>query len=355
MEEERLEADAAALVHHGDYILRSISESRDRGRWLSEDDILSYVRDRLLRDFPGTVIESNPPGADTYRIILSVEATAAFRDFLERKGMQGQTGLLRGSSQHRYRFTSSIVERSSAHESISQLHPIVRFAAQRDRRSGADGEAPAIAGVVGLDALPESCFEGFYVLAASRWSFGGLDSSTDASVRIGYAGAEVLTGRAIGADLAERMMNAAANQGRPLPNASMHEQLGRAAVVFDQVQGELHRRFDEFCDETAAEVEDRMEVRKRSLDQHFSKKISMEREQARSLTVAVQSAEAGQRRARNLQNLIRAREAKIEKLDRTWKERSHKMELARQSVPEESEVGCVFLHVVAPEVARNYA
>ncbi len=113
--EEQLESDAAAF--------------------------LTYVRDRLLQDFPGTVVEASPPGSDTYRIDLSVEAATAFRDFLQRSGMRGQTRLLGGVSRHRYRFTSSIVDRSSQFEDISQLHPVVRFAAQRERRSGAGGEA----------------------------------------------------------------------------------------------------------------------------------------------------------------------------------------------------------------------
>ena len=347
--EEQLESDAAALVHHGDYILQSIAESRDRGRWLKEDDILTYVRDRLLHDFPGTVIEASPPGSDTYRIDLSVEAATAFRDFLQRSGMQGQTRLLGGTSRHRYRFTSSIVERSSQFENISQLHPVVRFAAQRERRSGADGEAPAVATRVGLDAMPEGCSEGLYVLAASRWSFAGPDSSSEASVRIGYAGAEVVTGRTIGADLAERMMVVAASQDWPLLNASMHERLKDAATALERVMGELDGRFGEFCEQITAEMDDRIEVRKRSLDRHFSEKIRTEEEHVRNLEIAVRLAEAQQdaQRARNLRNLIRAREAKAEKLDRTWKERAHRMDLARESTPEESKVGCVFLEVAA--------
>ena len=74
LEEEHLEAEAGSLVRHGDYILERIMESRDRHRWLSGDDIRIYARDRMLRDFPGTVIETSPPGSDTYRIVLSSDA-----------------------------------------------------------------------------------------------------------------------------------------------------------------------------------------------------------------------------------------------------------------------------------------
>ena len=108
--EEQLEAEAGSLVRHGDYILERIMESRDRNRWLRGEDILIYVRDRMLRDFPGTVIETSPPGSDTYRIVLSSDAAVAFQAFLAERGLKRRTRLLSGRSRQRYRFTSSVVQ-----------------------------------------------------------------------------------------------------------------------------------------------------------------------------------------------------------------------------------------------------
>ena len=78
-EEDQLEAEAGSLVRHGDYILERIMESRDRHRWLSADDILIYVRDRVLKAFPGSVIETSPAGSDTYRIELSQKGASEFQ------------------------------------------------------------------------------------------------------------------------------------------------------------------------------------------------------------------------------------------------------------------------------------
>ena len=103
-EEEELESQAGALVQHGDYILERIMESRDRHRWLTGTDILFYVRDRMQRDFPGTVIETSPPGSETYRVDLSPEGAAAFQTCLANRGLKGRTRLLSGHPRQRYRF-----------------------------------------------------------------------------------------------------------------------------------------------------------------------------------------------------------------------------------------------------------
>ena len=132
-EEEELEKDAGALIQHGDYILQKITESRERHRWVSGRDVLLYVKDRLYRSFPGCKIESSPAGSDTYRIALSHAAQAALTVFVNTRKLQGATRLLKGDGEQRYRFVSSVVQRREPRvESVSQLHPLVRFAVELD-------------------------------------------------------------------------------------------------------------------------------------------------------------------------------------------------------------------------------
>ena len=190
-EEEELEKQAGSLVRHGDYILERIMESRDRHRWLSGDDILIYVRDRMLRDFPGTVIETSPPGSMTYRIALSADAAVAFQTFLSERGLKHRTRLLIGSSRQRYRFTSSVVQRDGRIECISQLHPLVRFAAHLDLKDNAARDAQVVAARVNREKLTTLCAPGLYVLAAQRWSSDARVPTAMANVQIGYTGASV--------------------------------------------------------------------------------------------------------------------------------------------------------------------
>ena len=355
-EEEQLEAEAGSLVQHGDYILERIMETRDRHRWLSGDDILVYVRDRVLRDFPGSVIETSPPGSDTYRIDLSSAAAAAFHDFLTRRGLKGRTRLLSGNRRQRYRFTSSVAHRHRRVECISQLHPMVRFAAHRDLEDDSVRNAQAVAACLSRDVFPEVCAPGRYVLESRRWSTGGTAAGTMATVQVGYAGADVRTGSLIDAGLAEQMMTAAAEHGLPMLNAAMHDELAQAiGTLQDVVRPELDQRFSQFVDQSRSEIEDRIAIRHRALIRHFETKIETLRVQKVRLEAqaAVADVASDTRRATNLKNLALAREATIERLRRTWQLRENELEAQRVVTPEESEVACLFLSVDGPTAAAE--
>ena len=347
-DEEQLEAEAGSLVQHGDYILARITESRGRNRWISGDDILTYVRDRVIRDFPGSVIETSPTGSDTYRISLSPEGHVAFRAFLGRQRVRGRTRLPYDDAEQRYRFTSSVVQKDAGVECISQLHPLVRFAARQDLDDDAVRNAQAVAARLRPGESCSDCTPGLYVLAARRWSSGTDGTGFTTTARIGYAGADAVTGMLVGADLAEGMMAAAAQHGEPILNAAMHEGLGAASrTLTDVVEPELDRSFGEFVAQATAETADRVEIRLRSLDRHFERKIESLREHQSRLEEQAELARqhGDSRRATNLRNLAGAQGVKKERLHRTWRLRRNDLETQRSAVPEESDVACVFLQV----------
>ena len=347
-EEERLEAEAGSLIQHGDYILEQIMESRDRHRWLTADDILIYVRDRIVRDFPGSVIETSPAGSDTYRIELSREAAAAFQDFLARRRLRNRTRLLRANPRQRFRFTASVVQRDAVVEDISQLHPLVRFACELDLRDDVVRQAQAVGATVSVGQLGADCAPGVYALAARRWSSGTTGSGPMASARVGYAGARVGSGRPIDVDLAERMMVAASEHGRPIPNATTHSKLADAVRALQEVvQPDLDRRFGDFVAQSEAEIEDRAAIRHRAVARHFETKTNAIVEQRRKLQVRAALAETtgDVRRANNLRNLVTAHGARIEKLGRVRQLRESEIAAQRSTTPEETDVACLLLQV----------
>ena len=347
-EEEQLEAEAGSLVQHGDYILERIMESREHHRWLSGNDILTYIRDRILRDFPGSVIETSPAGSDTYRIELSADCAVGFQDYLARRGLKGRTRLLNSSPRQRFRFTSSVVRKEGMIETISQLHPLVRFAAERDLEDDAARQAQAVAATLSLKALPadSKCAPGLYALAARRWSTGSMATFTLSNVRVGYAGACARTGKLLRPDFAERLVAAAADQGRAMLNASMHEDLDVvAATLQDLVYPELDRRFSEFIDQTTAEIKDRVTIRSKALTRHFEGKIAALNEHQMRLDAQASQAKRNgdDRRATNLKNLAKAQGARVQKMQRTWKLRMAELEGQSSTTPEESDVMGMFL------------
>ena len=348
LEEEKLEGEAGSLVRHGDYILERIMDSRDRHRWLNDDDILTYVRDRVLRDFPGSVIETSPAGSDTYRIELSLDGATAFQTYLAQRGLTGRTRLLTGHARQRFRFSSSVVQKRGRVECISQLHPLVRFAAERDLHDTTDSHAHAVAASVNVKALPPDCAPGFYVLEARRWSSGSRVTGIMANIRIAYAGACVASGELIETDLAEQIVAIAAGCGRPFLNPAMHDQLADATTVLQNiVQPALDREFGEFVARITAEIEDRVAIRHRSLIRHFENKLAALRQQQEILNEKALHAATtdDKRKAANLRNLSSAQEARIKKLRQVWRLRENEIDVQRKITPQESDVGCLFLEV----------
>ncbi len=347
-EEVQLESEAGSLVQHGDYILQNIAESRELRRWIRATDILVYVRDRVQKDFPGSIIETSPVGSDSYRIELSPEGEMQFQNYLTKHGFRGYTRLLSGDHRQRFRFTSSVVQKDGRVENISQLHPLVRFVAHLDDNDTAFVEARAVAASVSLKVLPEGCLPGVYALAARYWSGGSSGAGGPASIRIGYAGANAETGEALQEELAEQMMAAAVEHGRPIPNAGEHAKLVDASwTLREVVEIDLDKRFEEFEEQIEAETEDRFAIQCRALHRHFESKIENLEAHKKSLIEGVALAEIKEdtQRARRLKSLVSAQKVRIEKLRQTWRIRKQKIETQRKLLPQESAVGYLFLQV----------
>jgi superfamily II DNA or RNA helicase len=348
-EEERLESEAGSLIKHGDYILEKIREAKQLNRWLHADDILIYVRDRLQRSFRGCSIETAPPGSGIYRISLSTPARDAFSAFLGRRGQRGTTRLLEGNDQQRYQFSSSVVRTRNSVEVISQIHPLVRFAAELDRRDELGNRAEPIAATLYQSEIKTSCKAGSYVLATRRWMGNGADSRATNMTKLAYAGAELETAELLSPELAEALAIAAADHGRLLYNAASDDRLPRAALLLREiVSPELDRRFDEFLQQINAEVEDRATIRRRAVERHRESKTTSLLSQQERNAVRARSLELGGegRKARQLMSLNSAIEGKIRKLQKACELRLAEINSQTEIIEETEEVSSMFIQVL---------
>src|SRR5207244_11012726 len=84
-EQEQLEQEAVNLIGFSDYILDSIQESREKGRWLSADELLLLVEDFFARQYPGTQIERHAKRSSAAHIRLSEQAQASLSVFMKEK------------------------------------------------------------------------------------------------------------------------------------------------------------------------------------------------------------------------------------------------------------------------------
>jgi SNF2 family DNA or RNA helicase len=349
--EDELEAEAGALVRHGDYILQAITESRNLNRWLSGDDILVYVRDRLQRSFSGCQIEASPPGSDTYRITLSTNAQEEFLRFVARKGLRGQTRLVAGSDRQRYRFTSSVVAKSASDmENISQVHPLVRFAAELDNQDERARQAEPVAIRIHKGDLHMPMPAGLYVLGVRRWSAKSASATTVGTSRLAYAGASCMLPAALAPEKAEALVLAASEHGAPFPNVGEDSRLFAAAKLLqDHVFSELDNLFEEFFRQVSAQIEDRAAIRKQAVERHRNEKLRKLNEEVQK---RLSSAENYRRRgeeakSRRAQSMAEVTKGKIPKLKNLCEQRLREIEAHRQILPEVEDIAAVLVEIVS--------
>ncbi|WDR05635.1 SNF2-related protein [Devosia rhodophyticola] len=348
-QEDALEEQAGALIRHGDYILQSIADSRRMNRWLSGNDVLVYVRDRLHRSFPGSMIEMSPAGSDRYRIKLSTEAVENFSSYLARRGLKGTTRILGGSDQQRYRFEASVArKRDGDAEVISQIHSLVRFAAYLDSTDELQQPQP-VAATLRQSDLDFECSTGTFVLGIRRWNASTPEASVVANNRIAYAGAHLETGAALSPEEAEVLASAIANNGRVLPNIASDPRLpAGAALLRMSVLTELDDRFVNFVAQAQAQVSDRVRIRRRALQRHQdAKTLTLVQTRDKHSERATDFEKRGQtKEARQRRSLVEATEGKLRRLHESCRQRLTELEVLDNITPEMSDVAVVMVQII---------
>src|SRR5690606_6760614 len=84
LEQEHLEAQAVNLIGFSDYLMDTIKEARNMGRWLSPEETMSFVDDFFKRYYPGTSLEAKSDAPNALNVGLSSDARLALAAYVER-------------------------------------------------------------------------------------------------------------------------------------------------------------------------------------------------------------------------------------------------------------------------------
>lgn len=331
--ERRLEDQAAGLIAHGDFILRTVKAAHELNRWVRGEDIHRYIRDHLNQYYPGSTIDPISPGSETFEITLDPKARAELIDFIRRNRLAQDTRLVRDAGSVRCRFTPALTQASRDRvELISQLHPLTRFVA----RSVQDGDAPklrpAVAARLARSAIPDpKPHAGRYVIAMARWSLGG----TVETEKLAYAGLRIDNHDRLDEDKAEIMAIASATAGDPWPEAAEQVNCGEVADLCDReiIQGRLVVGFDEFRAAREAENEDRATIQIRTLESHL-------RDQSDRLQEIL-----ARHKMANRPSLARATQGRIEALKARCAQRRTEIERRRQLNPSMEDIAVLLVEV----------
>lgn len=320
--QERLEEQASRLVAHGDYLQIKISAARELNRYVSADDLSTYVRDFVEHHFDGTQFVADGADGRQFEIDLGPVARADFAVFLEQERLQGRTRLaMPGSGRLVCRFENRLGAHQSGVEVISQYHPLVRWVGRRMRALERTRHAPVAA--LRVDAgLVQGALPGQYVFAVQRWTISGERTAERLVFAACRTGSQSSDGF-LAADDAERLVTTASLKGEDWIDASGELDGAQLAALFADAVDSLDHRYREYVHRAETENRDRIGFQLELVERH-----------ARTTIEALQQQIAELRASRRTRT-IRANEGRIRKARERAEDRSARLR-ARLNLTHES-------------------
>jgi superfamily II DNA or RNA helicase len=268
-QQRKLEAEAINLVAFSDYILDSIENSREQGRWLRPEEILSLVSDFLERRFPGSQITTSKREKDGYDIRLSPEAQASLADF-KASGNAGNTTRLDQTIEP---VTCVFDARRAGElkaqtELIGPTHPLVRWMRAQHERTRPDLQRTA---AVRVPASFVSVSPGVYAFVVEEWEFEGLRAER----RLVYQAMGIGEHNLLDEQTSETLVNKAAFAGDDWANAGQivndYDAVMDAAVTCAE---RLKAMFQETVGNFFAENESRCSVQRESARRFSERRLT---------------------------------------------------------------------------------
>ena len=299
--QEMLEKEASHLIAHGEYIQNKVKAAKELGRYITGADLSSYVRDYFIQEYEGTRFIRKGDD-DLYEVEWSVDAKIALKSFIESNRLAGKTRILQEKSTV-ILFRNNVGEKSYHAEVVSQYHPLVRFVSEELRSKGkAGGYHPISAIKVQKSAVPETP-PGIYVYAIMRWSVSGAKETE----RLEYSVTTLDNQVVLDEILAERLVNAAAMQGEDWIKAQGNLDHKKVASLYDDCLRGLECRYENFTNDIQRENNDRINLMINTLERHRQAQVTKIEQR-----IFEHQSSANVKR----QNLIKAEEGKLKKLNR---------------------------------------
>lgn len=221
-QQDKLEQEAVNLVGFSDYILNNIKDSRDKGRWLSAEEMIAFIEDFFAKNFPGTSIKPSEESS-TLLVTLSDEARRELGVFIARTKPSVRTRLHHNQQPIPCVFDPRST-RSPAQgiEFIEPAHPLIQWV--RDRyQNDIQQIYPLSAVKMSVDSATVP--KGDYVYCVQRWRLDGLKSENLLAFCAMCVGSTI----ALSPEEAEQLVFQASRHAHAIPNAS--ENIGDLARI----------------------------------------------------------------------------------------------------------------------------
>ena len=273
--EENLEGQANNLVAHGEYILHQVRAAKELGRWVSGEDLWTYVGDYLKNKYPGCQFKQLKEGQLIFDIILSEKARFDFGVYLQATRMTGQSKLAGGSIKPvRCNFTNQVGKQASGRaEVINQFHPLIRYISNQIRESISQQEIiyyPNVSVQLASHTIPRIPV-GTYAFYVENWSVKGVRSIE----KIVYFARRIESPtHQLEDEDAEQLITTAARYGEDWPAATNVIDLGPLVEVVEECMEIALNRYEEFIMNIENENNDRADMQIKSAQLHLARQIA---------------------------------------------------------------------------------
>ncbi|NJR48640.1 MAG: DEAD/DEAH box helicase family protein [Leptolyngbyaceae cyanobacterium CSU_1_3] len=269
LKQEQLEQEAVNLMAFSDQILHAVTKSRTQGRWLTSEELRSFVEDYFARYYLGTTLKPMQGQEAVFEIKLTEDAKVDLESFLRQHRFATQTRLHRSPALCLFdpRLGNQPgPDKEKSIELLDPTHPLIQWI--RDCYENDAQRLHPIAAIrceqSDIDVAP-----GQYIYAIHRWLFKGLRSES----RLAYKAAQYSDGKLLSADQSERLVYGAARWGKAKPNASnLIEDLDQVLALYSDCDDALEAAFDQASAEFDAENYHHCDVQQRSAQSYADRR-----------------------------------------------------------------------------------
>ncbi|MCC5840386.1 MAG: DEAD/DEAH box helicase family protein [Opitutales bacterium] len=302
----QLEESGDALIGLSDYVQDKIEEDRERGRYITADELEDYLADFFQREFRGCEILSNTPERGCIFLRLTPEAQESLSEVLA----DNRTLAARFLRQREFAITfrREVRERLSAAQArkvhfVNHLSPLVKWMTKVNQAS-AQSFYNTSALIVSTNNLPP----GVYAYKVERWKMAGLGNREN----MAYAVMGLADGEPVAPDVAEQTVQTLLRDGRDwdYPEFDPERVLETLEAMEEQLLARFGKAFSDFEDENEAALN----MRVQRTESHFNRRIDQDRRQLQTLRERERSERVIQMTENRLQRNLRLKEEKLRKL-----------------------------------------
>lgn len=265
VEQERLEQEAVNLIAFSDHILNAVTKSRDQGRWVTAEELYSFVEDYFARYYEGTTIKPVLQREAVFEIRLSEDAKLDLEWFLKQHRVATQTRLHRSPVLCLFDprvEVASKADKGNLIELLDPTHPLIQWI-RHSYETDAQKLHPIAA--VCCQQLEVGLVPGHYIYVIHRWLFKGLRSES----RLAYKVACCSTKQLLSDERSEQFVYRAARYGKAKLNAAnLLTDSDLILALYNDCQDALEEAFEQASQEFDAENDNRCRVQERSAESY---------------------------------------------------------------------------------------